>query len=161
LNSSIDRKIELRDLSDLNLQSENHMLQPCQNPECSVQYAVGLSECPACRTPAPQGLTESEPPKRILTGAQIVKSVLLTGLGATPGAIWFANVGSTQSAVILALGALIGFGLSLPGVSVGNVLAGTAGMIIMKNAPRSMHDEISNTFFRNADDVPKDDSQRR
>ncbi len=137
------------------------MLQPCANPACSVQFAVGVSQCPACGTPAANPSAPAETPNRFLTIAQIAKSLICTALGATPGTLWFANAGTTQSAVILGLGALIGFGLSLPGVSVGNVLSGTVGAIALKNAPRSMRDEITDTFFRDADDLPKNDSGRR
>jgi hypothetical protein len=137
------------------------MLQPCSNPNCSVEFAIGASQCPACGTLAPQQNVIAEPPPRVWSVKQVVKSVVLTGLGAAPGAIWLANAGTTQSAVILGLGTLIGFCLSLPGVSVGNVMAGTVGAIALKNSPRFMHDEIVDTFFRDQDDVSKKEPEHR
>lgn len=81
-----------------------------------------------------------------ITGKQITKSVVFTILGATPGIIWFLNAGTTQSVVIGCLGAFVGFGLSLPGVSAARVAGGTAGMIVANNAPRSMQGKIMETF---------------
>ncbi|QDT43577.1 hypothetical protein Pan241w_36790 [Gimesia alba] len=81
-----------------------------------------------------------------VTGKQITKSICLTLIGAAPGTIWFFNVGTTQSIVIGCLGALIGFGLSLPGVSAARVAGGTVGMIAANNAPRRMQGQIMDTF---------------
>lgn len=81
-----------------------------------------------------------------ITGKQIAKSIVMTLIGAAPGTLWFFNAGKTQSIVIASLGAFVAFCLSLPGVSAARVAGGTAGMIIARNAPRSMQGEILNAF---------------
>ncbi|QDT26624.1 hypothetical protein [Gimesia panareensis] len=82
-----------------------------------------------------------------ITGKQIIKSVLFTAAGAAPGVIWIINAGTTQSIVIACLGAAVGFGLSLPGVSAARVAGGTVGVIAARNAPLSMQDKILDTFI--------------
>ncbi|QDV16231.1 hypothetical protein Pan153_08530 [Gimesia panareensis] len=82
-----------------------------------------------------------------ITGKQITKSVLFTAAGAAPGIIWIINAGTTQSIVIACLGAAVGFGLSLPGVSAARVAGGTVGVIVARNAPLSMQDKILDTFI--------------
>jgi hypothetical protein len=96
-----------------------------------------------------------------ITGKQITKSIVFTVLGATPGVVWFLNAGTTQSVVIACLGTFIGFGLSLPGVSVARVAGGTAGMIIANNAPRSMQGKIMDTFTGGTepDEIQEDSSE--
>lgn len=44
------------------------MLQPCANPNCSVHFAAGLSECPVCRTPAPVTQPDGGPASRRAAG---------------------------------------------------------------------------------------------
>jgi len=83
-----------------------------------------------------------------VTGFNAAKSVVCTLIGAAPGAIWLINVGTTQSLVIACLGAFIGFGLSLPGVSATRVLGATVGMILARNVPMSpLQDKILDTFM--------------
>ena len=83
-----------------------------------------------------------------VTGKQAAKTVVCTLMGAAPGAIWLINVGTTQSLVITCLGAFIGFGLSLPGVSAARVLGATVGMILARNVPMSpLQDKILDTFM--------------
>ncbi|QDU08744.1 hypothetical protein [Gimesia aquarii] len=81
-----------------------------------------------------------------ITGKQIAKSVVFTVIGAAPGTIWFFNAGTTQSIVIACLGALVAFGLSLPGVSAARVAGGTVGVIAANNAPRPLQGKIIDTF---------------
>lgn len=74
---------------------------------------------------------------------QIAKTIILTVVGAAPGAYWLYSQGwAPASLIICLLGAFIGFALSLPGVSAGNVLRGTAGVVAAHNAPVGMRDQI-------------------
>jgi hypothetical protein len=73
---------------------------------------------------------------------QMIKSLVFTAIAATPGAIWLYNAGTTQSLVITCLGSLVGFGLSLPGVSARRVAGGTIGMIAMNNLPHSIGHKV-------------------
>lgn len=85
-----------------------------------------------------------------LTGKQIAITIAFTLIGAAPGAIWLINAGTTQSLVIACLGAFIGFGLSLPGVSAARVMGATVGMILARNVPMSpLQDKILDAFIDN------------
>lgn len=122
------------------------MLQPCSNPFCSVEFEVGRTECPKCGTAVEKPAAVAAPPKPMARGKQIMKSVIFTLIGAAPGGVWLAMSGTTQAAVIFGLGALIGLGLSLPGVSAARVAGGTVGAIAAYNAPRSMREGIMEHF---------------
>lgn len=78
----------------------------------------------------------------MVTTKQLAKSLILTALGATPGIIWYFNAGTTQAIVITLLGSLVGFGLSLPGVSAARVAGGTAGMIVARNTHGELRDKV-------------------
>ena len=92
-----------------------------------------------------------------ITRKQVVKTIVFTVVGAAPGVIWFIMVGTVQPVVIASLCAFIGFALSLPGVSLGNVAAGTAGMIAAHNAPPSMKGEIMDAFVGEKDAAEDED----
>jgi len=92
-----------------------------------------------------------------IAGKQITKSVVSAAIGAAPGIIWFFNAGTTQSVVIACLGAFVGFGLSLPGVSAARVAGGTVGMIAAHNAPVSMRGKIMDAFV-GGDDTPENET---
>jgi len=77
-----------------------------------------------------------------LTRTQLIKSIVFTAVAAAPGTIWYCSAGTTQSLVIACLGALIGLGLSLPGVSARRVVGGTVGMIAMHNLPKSVGHKV-------------------
>jgi hypothetical protein len=64
--------------------------------------------------------------------------------------------GTAQAAIICGLGTLIGYCLSLPGVSVSNVLSGTAGAIVLYNTPRMMRDQVGDAFFGDGPNVGND-----
>ncbi len=84
--------------------------------------------------------------KKPSTG-QVIKSVILTSIGAAPGTIWFINAHTTQAVVIACLGTFIGFALSLPGVSAARVAGGVAGSIVAHNVPRSMQKRVFDAFL--------------
>lgn len=94
-----------------------------------------------------------------ITTKQVIKTVIFTTIGAAPGTVWTILAGSTQSVVITCLGAFIGFGLSLPGVSAARVASGTAGMIIAKNVPSSMQDKVWDTFLGEDESTPPSSSE--
>jgi hypothetical protein len=137
------------------------MLQHCANSECSVQFPIGISQCPACGTPSLQPQEDPEPPERVWTVSRILLMVVCACVGAFPGGFWFANTRSTQAAVICGLGAAIGMGLSFPGVSLGRVLAGTGTLIMSKRSARRLISEAFNPDGSDPDEFPTDDRGRR
>jgi len=137
------------------------MLQPCSNPDCSVQFAIGVPQCPACGAPSLQPEAAPEPTRRIWTGGQVTISLIGTLAGAAPGAYWLAHARSNQSAIICGLGAIIGFGLSAPGVSIARVLSGTAVSIASKRTFGRMIGEAWSSRHDNPDELPTDDRGRR
>lgn len=90
---------------------------------------------------------------------QIFKSLLCTLIGAGACCL-FAGHGATQIVIVATLGAFVGFALSLPGVSAGNVAAGTLGMIIAHNIPgpagRRVFDALTESEGE-ASDFPRGD----
>lgn len=101
-----------------------------------------------------------------ITAKQIVKSVILTSIGVTPGLVWFFNARKIDSVVVACLGAFIGFAFSLPGVSAARVLKGTAAAIVANNVPRPMQGKVFEAMVGESGASPdtranKDDASQR
>jgi hypothetical protein len=90
----------------------------------------------------------------MISRRQILKSIGLALLGATPGFIMWARSGSTQGLVLCALGTFIGFAFSLPGVSASRVAGLTAGVIIANNVPGPLKHKVMDHFDRDSDGPP-------
>jgi hypothetical protein len=87
--------------------------------------------------------------------------LVLTCIGGFPGGFWFAQVRSTQAAVLCGLGAFIGLALALPGVSIGRVLQGTGTFIVSKRSAGRLISEALNHDGSDPDEIPTDDRGRR
>lgn len=137
------------------------VLQPCANPDCSVHFAVGIAQCPACGTPSRQPLVEPAPTRRNWTALAITRSVICTGIGAFPGGYWLFHARSTQAALVCGLGAFVGFELSLPNVSIGRVMSGMGTLAISKRRFGRLVGEALNPTGDDPDALPTDDRGRR
>jgi len=84
----------------------------------------------------------------MISRRQIIKSIGMALLGATPGFIVWALVGSTQGLVLCGLGTFIGFAFSLPGVSASRVAGLTAGVIVAHNVPGPLKHKVMEHFDR-------------
>ncbi len=91
----------------------------------------------------------------VITRRQIIKSLALTLLGATPGLVIWANARSTQGLVLCGLGTFIGFAFSLPGVSPSRVAGLTAGVIVAHNVPGPLRDKVMDHFTSGNEDNPQ------
>ncbi len=90
---------------------------------------------------------------------QIVKSAIGAVIGAVPGAVFlFYAHGKAGFApyVVLALGLFIGVALTLPGVSAGNVLRGTAGVIAAHNVAPRHREKVLDVFLNSGKPVEPD-----
>lgn len=137
------------------------MLQTCTNPECSVQFVMGTPHCPACGAPSLHPQIEHEPLKRVWTIGQMVTSAIGLAIGGFPGGYWYAHARSIQAAIICGLGALIGFCLTLSGVSIGRVLTGVGVMTVSKRKFGRMVADAFHSDGQNPDEPPTDDRGRR
>jgi hypothetical protein len=90
----------------------------------------------------------------VISRRQIVKSVTLALLGATPGLLVWANARSTQGVVLCALGTFIGFAFSLPGVSPSRVAGLTAGVIVAHNVPEPLKHKVMDHFTGDSRENP-------
>jgi len=122
---------------------------------------MGVPHCPACGAPSLHPQIDPEPPKRVWTFGQLVASAIGLAIGGFPGAYWYAHARSTQAAIICGLGALIGFCLTLPGVSIGRVLTGVGIMTVSKRKFGRMVADAFNADGQNPDEPPTDDRGRR
>lgn len=130
------------------------MLQECENPACSVRFAVTTPTCPACGSPGCETTAPPLQPAGSPLRKQVVKSLLGTVVGGAAGGFWLVQGGGTQAVVIMLLGAFIGFALTLPGVSAARVAGGAAGMIVAHNAPASMRGKILDYFVADPETEP-------
>lgn len=74
---------------------------------------------------------------------QVTLTLFLTAVGVAPGLIWFREADPTRFYIIVGLGGLIGFLISLPGVS-GERIFGALTLIAVRDAPSSIRRMVSN-----------------
>lgn len=104
---------------------------------------------------------DPEPAPSIWTVRRIMLTLIATGVGGFPGGYWYAMTRWTPAAVICVLGTFIGFALSLPGVSIGRVLAGTGGFVASRGTRRRLISEAGNPDGTDPDGYATDDRGRR
>src|SRR5436305_5565906 len=115
--------------------------EPCANCGATFTEATAEGACPQCGSAAPQ-----EPIwTKLRSPWFIARAALGLALGITPG-IFFYVYGHGQAPLVIVLGAFIGLACALANVSARNVAAGMAGVIIARNAPRSMQGAIMEHF---------------
>ena len=133
-------------------------------PACGKTYAAQPDEplCPVCRQAAAEPSFWST-----LTPWTIIKAVIAAAIGVVPGAIFLANGQALgNSILIMCLGAFIGAAFVLARLSPARVASLTAGAIVAHNVPRSMRDQVMESFDGAAEGKtgekgpPKNPSQR-
>jgi hypothetical protein len=82
--------------------------------------------------------------------SDLLRTLPYAALGAVPGLLWYIQAQSTQSVVIMCLGAFIVGALSHPKVSAANVALGGVGIVASYNAPRFLRSTILDAAFNDA-----------